>query len=74
MTTTQTKKFGELTVGTVINYTNLIIAENVDYVILEQYTDKWGNYTKVLNKETNEIDSFTQKTLVYQRWSIVKEN
>jgi hypothetical protein len=56
------KTLGQLTVGTVVNYTNLVVADNTEYVILCQYTDKFGKWTKVLNKSTNELDLFTQHT------------
>jgi hypothetical protein len=68
------KTFGQLTTGTVINYSNCVTADNTDYVVLEQYTDRWGNWTKVLNKETNELDAYTQHSKVENFWTIVKEN
>jgi len=71
---TATKTFGQLSVGTVINYSNCVTADNTDYVVLEQYTDKFGDFTKVLDKSTNELDCFTQHSKVQLHWSIVKEN
>ena len=68
------KTFGELTVGTVINYSNMTTAQDTDYVVLYQYEDQWGKWTKVLNKETNEVDMFAQHTKTEIRWRIVKEN
>tara|TARA_R110000772_G_scaffold29231_1_gene73177 strand:+ start:185 stop:445 length:261 start_codon:yes stop_codon:yes gene_type:complete len=72
--TISTKNFGQLTIGTVINYYCGVTAQDTDYVVLEQLEDRWGKFTKVLNKENNEIDRFTQHTEIKLSWSIVKTN
>ena len=72
--TISTKNFGQLTIGTVVNYYCGVTAQDTDYVVLEQLEDRWGKFTKVLNKENNEIDRFTQHTKLKLSWSIVKEN
>jgi len=72
--TNSTKTFGKLTTGTVINYYCGVTAQDTDFVILEQFESRFGKFTKVLNKETNEIDQFTQHTKIELRWSIIKEN
>ena len=74
MTATETKTFAQLTIGTVINFYRSVTADNTNYVVLRQYTDRWGNYTEVLNLETFEKDNFTQHTEIENFWSIVKEN
>jgi hypothetical protein len=66
--------FKELTTGTVINYTNNIVADDIDFVVLKQYSDKFGNFTLLLNKQTNELESITSHTIISVRWSIVKIN
>jgi hypothetical protein len=66
--------FKELTTGTVINYTNNIVADDIDFVVLKQYSDKFGNFTLLLNKQTNELESITSHTVISVRWSIVKIN
>ena len=71
---TETKTFGELTQGTVINFYRSVTAEDVNYVVLRQYESKWGNFTEVLNLETFEKDEFTQHSIVQNFWSIVKAN
>ncbi len=69
-----TKNFGQLTIGTVINYYCGVTAQDTDYVVLQQLEDRWGKFTKVLNKENNEIERFTQHTEIKLSWSIVKTN
>lgn len=68
------KTFGQLTQGTVVNFYRSQTADDTNFVVLKQYTDKWGNHTEVLNLETFEKDSFPQHRLVENLWSIVKEN
>jgi len=72
-TSIQTLTFGQLEIGSVINYSNAIYFDDVNYVVLYQYQDKWGSFTKVLNMETLEKDSFAQHTPIQLRWSIIKE-
>ena len=68
------KTFKELTTGTVINYTNNIVADDIDFVVLKQYSDNFGNFTLLLNKQTNELENITSHTPISVRWSIVKIN
>lgn len=70
---TETKTFGQLTQGSVINFTRSITADNTNYVVLRQYKDEFGFYTEVLNLETFEKDNFTQHSKLENFWSIVKE-
>jgi hypothetical protein len=72
-TSIQTLTFGQLQIGSVINYRNDIYDDNINYVVLSQYQDKWGSYTLVLNMETLEKDEFAQHTPIHLRWSLVKE-
>ena len=72
-TSIQTLTFGELQIGSVINYSNSVTADDTNYVVLYQYQDKWGSYTMVLNMETLEKDSFAQHTPIHLRWSLVKK-
>jgi hypothetical protein len=72
-TSIQTLTFGQLTIGSVINYTNAIYADDVNYVVLYQYKDFFGSWTKVLNMTTLEKDSFAQHTPIQLRWSLIKE-
>lgn len=72
--TTETKTFGQLTSGTVVNFYRPVTADDTNFVVLRQYTDRWGDFTEVLNLDTLEKDSFTQHTELKNAWSIVKEN
>ena len=74
MTTQETKTFGQLTQGTVVNFYRPTTADDTNFVVLRQYEDKWGAFTEVLNLETFEKDSFTQHSKIENDWSIVKEN
>ena len=66
--------FKELTTGTVINYTNNTVADDIDFVVLKQYSDNFGNFTLLLNKQTNELENITSHTPISVRWSIIKIN
>lgn len=68
---TQTVQIGKLPVGTIINYTNCVTADDTNYLIVSHYSDSWGNFTKVVNLETLEEDHFTQHTLMQNMWSVV---
>lgn len=74
MTIVETKTFGQLTQGTVVNFYRPVTADDTNFVVLRQYEDKWGSFTEVLNLETFEKDSFTQHTPIKNLWRIVKEN
>ena len=74
MTTIETKTFGQLTQGTVINFYRPVTGDDTNFVVLRQYQDRWGSFTEVLNLETFEKDSFTQNTKIVNQWSIVKDN
>lgn len=75
MTTLIEKKtFGQLTQGTVINFYRSVTADDTNFVVLRQYSDKWGFFTEVLNLSTFEKDSFPQHSIVQNFWSIVKSN
>jgi hypothetical protein len=66
--------FGQLTIGTVINYSNCVTADDTNFVVLRQFEDRFGNFTEVLNLETFEKDNFTQHSIIGNFWTIVKEN
>ena len=72
--TKATKTFGQLTLGTVINFYRSVTADDTNFVVLRQYEDKFGLFTEVLNLETFEKDCFTQHSKIENQWSIVKEN
>lgn len=68
------KKFADLTQGTVIRFERCTTADETDFVVLNQFNDKFGNWTEVLNLETYEKDEFSQHTKIGIFWTIVKEN
>jgi dTDP-4-dehydrorhamnose 3,5-epimerase-like enzyme len=74
MTTVETKTFGQLTQGTVVNFYRPVTADDTKFVVLRHFEDRWGSFTEVLNLETFEKDSFTQHSKIENHWSIVKEN
>lgn len=74
MTTAGTKTFGQLTQGTVVKFYRPATADDINFVVLKHFIDKWGFSTEVLNLETFEKDSFSQYTKIENQWSIVKEN
>jgi len=66
------KTFGELEIGTEVNFNRPTTADDTDYKVLYHYSDRWGNWTEVLNLETMERDSFTQHTKIENFWSLVQ--
>ena len=74
-TITETKTFGQLTQGTVVNFYRSVTADDTNFVVLRQYAHNMGLlFTEVLNLSTFEKDQFTQHTKIENSWSIVKEN
>lgn len=73
-TASQVKTFGDLEQGTVVNFYRSVTADDTNFVVLRQYSDRWGLFTEVLNLDTFEKDSFTQHTAIDGMWSIVKEH
>lgn len=71
--TTQTTTIGKLAVGTIVNYYNCVNATDVNYLVVDHYSSKWGNFTKVIDIETREEDSFTQHTEITNFWSVVSQ-
>lgn len=77
METTQQNQiatFAKLTQGTVINFYRSVTADDTNYVVLNQFEDRFGKWTEVLNLDTFEKDCFTQHTEIKNFWSIVKAN
>ena len=68
------KTFATLNPGTVINFYRSTTADDTNFVVLEQFEDRFGKFTKVLRLDNFETDMFTQHTEITNFWSIVKEN
>lgn len=68
------KTFKDLTKGTVINFHRSTTADDINFVVLEQFGDRFGKFTKVLRLDNYEMDMFSQHTEIINFWSIVKEN
>lgn len=63
--------FGELKIGTVLSYSDF---SNVgrEYIILDSYTDRFGHWTNMIEKETNSIEPVNARGIVNpHRWTIV---
>ena len=69
-----TLTIGQLNSGSVINFSRSTTADNINYVILSHYTDKFGSFTKVLDLNTNEIDEFMSHLELKNLWTLVKAN
>jgi len=69
----QVKTMADLTVGTVINFNRSVTADDTNFVVLRQYSDKWGDYTECLNLENYNKESFSNHTEITNFWSIIKE-
>jgi len=67
------KIFGNLAIGTVINFNRCTTADNTNYAVLRQYEDRFGLFTEVLNLESFEKDCYPQHSEVTGFWSVVKE-
>ena len=56
-TITETKTFGQLTQGTVVNFYRSVTADDTNFVVLRQYAHNMGLlFTEVLNLSTFEKD------------------
>ena len=78
-TATKTITFGELPIGTIVNFNRSVTADNSDYIVISHTFEKWGNYTNCIQVteygqkiEGYRMDSFTQHTQIKNMWSIVE--
>lgn len=67
------KKFGDLEIGTVINFFRPTTADDTDYVVLKHKDTRFGAFTELLDKKSNDIKPYSQHTEIKGCWSIVKE-
>ena len=63
------KTFKELTIGTIVTYNDMA---NVDaeYVILDTYTDGFGEWVNVMDLESKMIEPMKSYTEIGTRWTI----
>jgi len=59
-----------LIIGTVIRYNDMANVD-LDFVVLDSYTDDFGTWVNCLNKETNSIEAKSANTEIGTRWTIV---
>jgi hypothetical protein len=72
MSNTAIKTIGQLKTGTVINFSRPTTADDTNYVVLLNYTDRFGDWTEVLNLSTLERTCYSQNLQITHFWSIVK--
>ena len=67
------KTFGDLKIGTVVNFFRPTTADDTDFVVLKQTESRFGSFTQMLNKKNNNIEPRSQHTEIKGFWKIVKE-
>jgi hypothetical protein len=79
--TNNTQTVGTLAIGQVINFYRSTTADNSNYVVLGQFSDMFGDWTKIMkiskhNKAVSEYwqEQIAQHTQLGNLWTIVKTN
>ena len=65
---TLTKKFSDLSIGTIVFY-NDMSNSNLEAIILDSYTNEFGNWTNIMNVESRTIEPICAKTELGLRWT-----
>ena len=65
---TLTKTFSELSIGTIVFY-NDMANNNLEAIILDSYTDEFGNWINIMNVESRTIEPISAKTEIGLRWT-----
>ena len=60
--------FAKLTIGTVVTY-NDMANTNLEFVILDSYSDNFGTWVNVMNLETKKIEPMKANTEIGTRWT-----
>lgn len=63
------KTFRDLKIGTIAVYNDMANA-NLEFVILDSYTDRFGEWVNVMNLDLRTIESISQNTELGNRWTI----
>lgn len=66
--TTLRNTFAKLTIGTVVTY-NDMANTNLEFVILDSYSDDFGTWVNVMNLETKNIEPMKANTEIGTRWT-----
>lgn len=63
------KTFKDLKIGTIAVY-NYMASANLEFVILDSYTDRFGEWVNVMDLDSRIIESIPQNTELGNRWTI----
>lgn len=63
------KTFKDLKIGTIAVYNDMANA-NLEFVILDSYTDRFGEWVNVMNLDLRTIESISQNSELGNRWTI----
>ena len=63
------KTFKELTIGTIVTY-NVMANVDLQFVILDTYTDGFGEWVNVMDLETKMIEPMKSYTEIGTKWQI----
>ena len=66
--TTLNNTFAKLTIGTIVTY-NDMANTNLEFVILDSYSDDFGTWVNVMNLETKNIEPMKANTEIGTRWT-----
>ena len=63
------KTFKDLKIGAIAVYNDMANA-NLEFVILDSYTDRFGEWVNVMNLDLRTIESISQNSELGNRWTI----
>tara|TARA_R110000823_G_scaffold9569_2_gene33245 strand:+ start:474 stop:695 length:222 start_codon:yes stop_codon:yes gene_type:complete len=66
--TTLAKTFSNLSIGTIVFY-NDMSNSNLEAIILDSYSDQFGNWINIMNVESRTIEPISAKTEIGLRWT-----
>jgi len=63
------KTFKDLKIGTIAVYNDMANVD-LEFVILDSYTDRFGEWVNVMNLDLRTIESISQNSELGNRWTI----
>lgn len=63
------KTFKDLKIGTIAVYNDMANVD-LEFVILDSYTDRFGEWVNVMNLDTRTIEPMSQKSELDNRWFV----
>lgn len=67
--TTLNNTFAKLTIGTIVTYNDMANTD-LEFVILDSYSDDFGTWVNVMNLETKNIEPMKANTEIGNKWTV----